>query len=210
MKVVVFLSSFSVWLCHETQLTNTMIKMSRLSMATLVTWSYGHKVKRALCVRMFSAANLVSVNAKRAMNTMLIKFVTWSQESPVCEGVLCWTLLIKLATWSNGHKVMKEPCVCGCFLLQTSQLPTMKYEHHDVKIGHMVKWSQGHENPVCVRVFSAASIAIANSRLSLHLYSSLWSASCITPLLQTQYDPFAKVSIDCLPPRVSHFTGCFF
>lgn len=79
-------------------------------------------------------------------------------------------------------------------------------------ITKLVTWSYGHKvtRALCVRVFSVASIAIANSRLSLHLYSSLWSASCITPLLQTQYNPFAKVSIDSLPPRVSHFTGCFF
>ena len=110
-KIVVFLSSFILWLCHYTQLTNTMIKMSRTSrLSRAINYKIGHKVTRALCVR----------------------------------------------------------------------------------------------------VFSVASIAIANSRLSLHLYSSLWSASCITPLLQTKYNPFAKVSIDSLPPRVSHFTGCFF
>ena len=86
--------------------------------------------------------------------------VIWSQgqESPVYEDVFCCKPRECRCKTSHEHHVDKichmvtrEPCVWGCSLLNTVD-----------KIGHMVKWSQGHERALCVWVFSAANIPIAN------------------------------------------------
>ena len=107
----------------------------------MVIWSQGQE--SPVCEDVF-CCKLRECQCKTSHEHHVDKICHMVTREPCVWGCsLLNTMLIKLATWSNGHKVMKEPCVCGCSLLQTSKLPTMKYEHHDVKIGPMVKWSQG-------------------------------------------------------------------